>query len=167
MNEARNIAEMTGTYGGSPTLEMLQWVEQTNQQAAENARSNAYLAIAQQQAAAAGRDIIQLGDTYYEYDPAQGFDASAVAIYTEPARATGGGSTTVPYGQNAYDSIIAEMISSGKTIDQLAAERINVGTEDVPEIVPRFFGDDLNAIADRYSEVSPEAMDQFYGPYRY
>jgi len=89
MNEARNIAEMTGTYGGSPTLEMLQWVEQTNQQAAENARSNEYLKIAQEDAASRGYETIEYGGTLYEYDPALGLD-SARAIYTAPVSTRGG-----------------------------------------------------------------------------
>ena len=175
-DQARQIADMTGEFGGSPTLEMLQWVEQMNQQQSENARSNAYLEIAQQQAAAAGREIIQLGNTYYEYDPALGFD-SATAIYTEPAR-SGAAVPAAPSGfwTNTINAAIAsgspeayyrDMATSGNfTQDELDEYRAAFNQQ--LEYQSQYGGGIPTATPSRFEQVEAPVTETqaTYGPER-
>jgi hypothetical protein len=90
-DQAMDIADQTGTYGGSPTLEMLQWIEQVNQQQAESARSDEYLAIAQQDAASRGLELREHEGNLYEYDPRIGFEGSAVLVSAATPKSTSGG----------------------------------------------------------------------------
>jgi len=106
MDEAVNEATITGSYNGSPTLALLNYMENVSSRLAENERSDAYLTLAQEAAAEKGFEIQVIGNDYYEYDPAQGFEASAVKIGSKPVTGTGTEAYIAPAGQSVWDSVI-------------------------------------------------------------
>jgi len=107
LNEAQTIADMTGEFGGSPTLEMLKWIETVNTTAADSARSDAYLTIAQEEAAKKGyATMTDDQGNVYEYDPSRPFNETATIIIPATPRSTGPAPYIAGAGQSVWDSVI-------------------------------------------------------------
>jgi len=72
-NAAYQRAALTGMYGGDKTLALQQFLADQGTQAADSSRADAYLQIAQQQAAQQNLDLVQGGDgNYYTFNPQTG-----------------------------------------------------------------------------------------------